>query len=142
MNTIADNIADIPAADGASRADMAALAGRALLALLFILAGVNKLMDPAGTIGFIEFVGLPLPQFAYAGTVGLEIVGGLLLLAGFKTRWVAGALAAFSVATALIFHFDFADQNQLTAFLKNLAIAGGMLQVVAFGPGRLALDAR
>lgn len=119
---------------------IAALIGRVLLAVLFILAGVNKLTDPAGTIGYIESAGLPLAQVAYAGTVAVEILGGLALLIGFKARWAGLALALFCVATAVFFHNDFANQSEMTAFLKNLAIGGGMLFVFAFGPGKYSLD--
>ncbi|NMW31813.1 DoxX family protein [Altererythrobacter sp. RZ02] len=124
---------------GVSR-DAAALIGRVLLAALFIIAGVNKLTDPAGTIGYIGSVGLPLPEVAYAGTVAVEILGGLALLIGFKARWAGLALGLFCVATAVLFHNDFSQQSEMTAFLKNLAIGGGMFQVFAFGPGKYSLD--
>ena len=122
--------------------DAIALVARVLLAALFILAGFNKLMAPEGTIAFIDSVGIPLPQIAYVGTVALELLGGLLLLVGFKARYIAAALALFSIATALIFHSDFSVQSEVTAFLKNLAIAGGMLHLAAYGPGRFALGRR
>lgn len=122
--------------------DAIALVARVLLAALFILAGFNKLMAPEGTIAFIDSVGIPLPQIAYVGTVALELLGGLLLLVGFKARYIAAALALFSIATALIFHSDFSVQSEVTAFLKNLAIAGGMLHLAAYGPGRFALGSR
>jgi putative oxidoreductase len=70
------------------------------------------------------------------------LVGGLSLLAGYRTRVVAAVLAAFTLATALAFHNDLADQNQFFHFFKNIAITGGLLQVVAFGAGRISLDAR
>ncbi len=123
-----------------SNRDAAALIGRALLALLFILAGISKVTDPAGTMAYIVSAGLPLPQAAYAGTVAVEVLGGLALLAGFKARWAALALALFSFATAIFFHNDFSVQTEMTAFLKNLAISGGMLMVYAFGPGKYSLD--
>ncbi|MFZ9396635.1 MAG: DoxX family protein, partial [Erythrobacter sp.] len=119
-----------------------ALVGRLLIAAIFVLAGANKLTDPAGTIGYIASVGLPTPQLAYGGAVAVELIGGILLIAGFKTRWVALALALFSVATAVLFHNDLADQNQFIQFFKNLALAGGLLQVSAFGPGRLSFDGK
>ncbi|MXO90681.1 DoxX family protein [Pontixanthobacter aquaemixtae] len=120
--------------------DRVALVARILLAILFILAGFNKATDPAGTIGYISSVGLPLPQLVYAGTVAVELLGGLALLFGFKARLAGLALGLFSIVAALIFHNDFADQMQMTMFLKNLAIGGGMLMVFAFGPGRYAID--
>ncbi|HEX5644906.1 MAG TPA: DoxX family protein [Erythrobacter sp.] len=119
-----------------------ALTGRLLIAVIFILAGANKLTDPAGTIGYIASVGLPLPQVAYGGAVALELIGGILLVAGYRTRLVALALAGFSLAAALLFHANLGDQNEFIHFFKNLALAGGLLQVAAFGGGRLSFDGR
>jgi putative oxidoreductase len=119
-----------------------ALVGRLGLSTIFIVSGVGKVMAPAATIGFIASVGLPLPHAAYAGSLGVELLGGLALLLGFRVRWAAAVLAVFCLATAFSFHAHFADQNQLMHFLKNIAIAGGMLQVVALGGGRFSLDAR
>jgi putative oxidoreductase len=117
-------------------------AGRVLLAAIFIFFGAGKAADPAGTIGYIGSVGLPFPPLAYAGAVALEAGGGLALLLGYRTRVVAVALALFSTVTALAFHSTLADQNQLIHFFKNFAIAGGLLQVAAFGAGRFSLDVR
>ncbi len=122
--------------------DHSALAGRVLLAALFLFFGFGKAADPAGTIGYIGSVGLPFPPAAYAAGVALELGGGLALLLGYRARLAAAALAIFSVVTALAFHSDLADQNQLIHFFKNLALAGGLLQVAAFGAGRFSLDAR
>lgn len=116
------------------------LVARILLAALFVLSGVSKIGGMEGTIGYIASKGLPLPELAYFGTVALEISGGLLLAVGFKARYAAAALGIFSVLAAIIFHNDFAQQSEMTAFLKNLAIAGGMFAVSAFGPGRFSLD--
>jgi putative oxidoreductase len=119
-----------------------ALAGRILLAAIFILSGAGKLADPGGTIGYIGAAGLPLAPVAYAGAVAAELGGGLALVLGFRTRIAAAVLALFSLAAAFSFHSNFADQNQLIHFLKNVAMAGGLLQVVAFGGGRFSLDWR
>jgi putative oxidoreductase len=116
--------------------------GRLLLGAIFLIAGVGKLFDPAGTIGYIGAVGLPLPALGYAITLVVEIGGGLMLIAGYQARIAALTLAAFTVVAGIFFHNDFADQNQFIHFLKNLALAGGLLQVVAFGAGRLSLDGR
>lgn len=121
---------------------MAALAGRVLLSAIFLLSGVSKLAAPAMMIGYIGSVGLPFPQLALALAVIVEIGGGLALVAGWRTRTVAALLALFSVVTALAFHNALGDQNQFIHFFKNLAMAGGLLQVVAFGAGRFSLDAR
>ncbi|MBA4353306.1 MAG: LysR family transcriptional regulator [Novosphingobium sp.] len=130
-----------PAAS-ASTSDMLAAVGRVLLAAIFVLSGVSKLTDPAGTIAYIESAGLPLPTVAYAGAVAVELIGGLLLIAGFQTRIVALAIAAFSIVAAFGFHSDLADQNQFIHFFKNIAMAGGLLQVAAFGSGRFGFDRR
>ena len=118
------------------------LVGRVLLAAIFILSGFAKIAAPDATLGYIAHGGLPFPQLAFVGAVLAEIGGGLLLAVGYKTRLAAIVLAAFSISTALIFHNALGDQNQFIHFLKNIAIAGGLLQVAAFGAGSLSLDAR
>jgi putative oxidoreductase len=121
--------------------NIGAALGRVLISAIFILSGISKLAAPAATIGYIEAVGLPFPQLAFAAAVVIEIAGGIALVVGFKTRWTAAILALFSVATALSFHVNFGDQNQFIHFFKNIAMAGGLLQIVAFGGGALSLDA-
>lgn len=120
----------------------AALLGRLLLSAIFILSGLSKLAAPAMMIGYIGSVGLPFPPLALALAVIVEIAGGVALILGYRARLVASVLALFSVVTALAFHNALADQNQFIHFFKNLAMAGGLLQVVAFGAGRFSLDAR
>ena len=119
-----------------------AAAGRLLLAAIFLISGLGKLADPAGTQAYIAAAGLPVPLLAYLAAVAVEVVGGLLLIVGYRTRLVALVIAAFSIAAALGFHHNFADMNQMIHFLKNVAMAGGLLQVAAFGAGSLSLDAR
>lgn len=123
-------------------ADFAATGGRVLLAGIFLLSGASKLADPAGTAGYIQSVGLPFASVAVAVAIAVELLGGLLLVFGYRTKLAAGALALFSLATAIFFHSALADQNQFIHFFKNVAIAGGLLQVIAFGAGRLSLDRR
>jgi putative oxidoreductase len=118
------------------------LTGRLLMAAIFLMSGIGKIAAPAATIGYISAMGLPFPELALAGAIGIEVAGGLLLVLGLYTRPVALALAGFSIATGLIFHSALADQNQMIHLLKNLAMAGGLLQVAAFGAGSLSLDAR
>ncbi len=122
--------------------DLLAATGRVLLAAIFVLSGVSKLADPAGTIAYITSAGLPAPSLAYGAAVAVELVGGLLLIAGIRTRFVASAIAAFSLAAAFGFHANLADQNQFIHFFKNVALAGGLLQVAAFGSGRFGFDRR
>ena len=116
------------------------LIGRILLAVIFILSGVSKLANPAGIQGYIASVGLPLPLLAYIVAVVVEIGGGALLLAGYRTRLAAAAMAVFTVAAAVFFHHAFGDQNQFIHFMKNIAITGGLLQVFAFGAGAFSVD--
>ena|SRR5579859_5069977 len=94
--------------------------GRLLIGALFLLSGVGKLAAPLATQGFIASVGLPYPAVAYVMATAIEIGGGLALVLGFQTRRVALAIALFSVATAVFFHANFADQNQMIHFLKNI----------------------
>jgi putative oxidoreductase len=122
--------------------DVITLVGRILIAAMFLLSGLSKLAAPSYTVGYITSAGLPLPWLGYAIAVAVEIGGSLALIAGYQTRVVAALFAAFSIATALAFHNHFADQNQFIHFFKNVAMAGGLLQVVAFGAGRFSLDAR
>jgi putative oxidoreductase len=116
--------------------------GRLLIAAIFLLSGVGKIFNPAGTQAYIAAAGLPLPEVSYAIALTVEIGGGLLLLLGYRTRLAALGLAIFTLMAAVGFHHNFADQNQMIHFLKNLAIAGGLLQVVTFGAGGFSLDAR
>jgi len=119
-----------------------AAAGRVLLAALFLISGLGKLGAFEATTAYIASAGLPFPALAYIATLAVEIGGGLLLMVGFQARPVAAALALFTIAAAIFFHNNFADQNQAIHFFKNIAIAGGLLQVAAAGAGRLSLDAR
>jgi putative oxidoreductase len=116
--------------------------GRLLLAVIFLMSGIGKIAAPAATAGYIASVGLPLPYVGLVLAIVAEVGGGLLLLVGYQTRLAAIVLALFSLAAALAFHNNFADQNQMIHFLKNIAIAGGLLQVAAFGAGSFSLDAR
>lgn len=118
------------------------LFGRALIGLPFIFSGLGKLAAYTATVGFIGSVGLPLPQLGWLIAVVVELGGGMLLLLGYRAKVVASVLGVFAVATAVFFHRNFADQNQMIHFLKNIMILGGLLQIVYFGAGPLSLDAR
>jgi len=117
-------------------------AGRLLIGLPFAMSGLGKLAAAGPTIEMIRAAGLPLPSLAFAIAVIVELGGGLLLVAGLRTRIVAAALALFSLAAAVAFHNNFADQNQMIHFLKNVMMAGGLFQIVAFGAGVLRIDNR
>lgn len=116
------------------------LAGRVLIGLPFVLFGLGKATTYGATVAMIEAVGLPLPTLAFFGAVTLEIVGGALLVLGYKVRPIAAILAIFSLVTAVFFHADLADQNTFVHFFKNVMMAGGMLQLAAFGAGAFSLD--
>lgn len=124
-----------------------ALAGRVLLAYLFIPAGIGKITGFAGTVGYISSVGLPAPTLAAAVAAIVEIVAGFAILLGFGTRIAALALALFTVAASLIFHAYWsvpADQQMIQSLLfgKNIAVVGGLLTLAAWGAGAWSVDAR
>jgi putative oxidoreductase len=116
--------------------------GRLMIGLPFAMSGLGKLAAYGGTTAMIGAVGLPFPPLAFAVAVAVELGGGALLIAGYRARYVAAALAIFALATAFSFHSNFADQNQMIHFLKNVMMAGGLLQIVAFGAGALSVDSR
>jgi putative oxidoreductase len=118
------------------------LAGRLMIGLPLVMSGLGKLAAYGPTTAMIVAAGLPVPPLAYAVAVALELGGGLLLIAGYQARTIAIALALFCIATAISFHNNFADKNQMIHFLKNVMMAGGLLQIAAFGAGRLSLDRR
>jgi putative oxidoreductase len=118
------------------------LVGRILLGHMFLISGIGKIPGFAGTAGYIASAGLPFPEVVAALTVALEIGGGLALILGWKTAVAAWALAIFSVAAGLLFHFDLADRMQIIQLQKNLTIAGGMLLLAVHGAGAYSLDAR
>lgn len=114
------------------------LIGRIMLALIFIMAGIGKITDPAGTMGYMQSVGLP--GILLWPTIALEVLGGLAIAAGFKVRYAAFALAGFCVLSAILFHKNFADQMQMIMFMKNIAIAGGLLLLATSGKTAFSLD--
>lgn len=116
--------------------------GRLLIAAIFLYSGFGKIMAPEGTQAYIAAAGLPAPMVAYVVAVVVELGGGILLVLGYQTRLVALIMAIFTVIAAIGFHRNFADQNQMVHFMKNICIAGGLLQVVAFGAGSMSVDGR
>jgi putative oxidoreductase len=115
-----------------------ALLGRIGLSLIFIISGWGKIAGYAGTQQYMEAMGVPgalLPL-----VIALELGGGLAILMGVFTRWIALALAAFSLASAALFHANFGDAAQAINFWKNVAMAGGFLMLAAHGAGMLSLD--
>lgn len=123
------------------------LAARLLFVLLFLPAGIGKLTGFSGTVAYISSAGLPLPALGAALALTVEIVGSLALLAGFGTRLAALMLALFTLVASFFFHAFWAvpaDQAYVTQllFFKNIAVAGGLLGLVANGAGGWSLDAR
>jgi putative oxidoreductase len=118
--------------------DLAAPVGRVLLALMFVLAGLNKIPGYAGMQGYMESMGVPgvlLPL-----VIALELLGGLVLMLGWHTRITAFLLAGFTLLATLIFHANIGDQTQYLLFMKNLSITGGLLMVVSHGAGPYSID--
>lgn len=118
----------------------ALLAARVLLALIFIVSGFSKISGYSGTVGYMEAMGVPgilLPI-----VILVEVIGGVAILVGFQTRIAAAAQAGFTLLAGFLFHFNPADQMQTIMLMKNLAIAGGFLALLATGPGALSIDAR
>ena len=120
--------------------NLADLTGRVLISAIFLVAGLNKVTGYAGTQAYMESTGVPgalLPL-----VIVLEVFGALAIIAGWRTRVVAFLLAGFSVVSALLFHGALGDPTQFILFMKNLAMAGGFLFLVARGAGEWSLDAR
>jgi putative oxidoreductase len=123
------------------------LVGRILLALLFLPAGIGKITDFAGIVGYITSAGLPMPQVAAVIALTVEIVGGVALIAGFGTRFAALALAVFTLVASFFFHNFWAlsaeqQMMQQIMFIKNIAVIGGLLTLAAWGAGAWSVDAR
>jgi len=123
----------------------APLVGRALLSSIFILSGWGKITGFSGTAAYMASKGMPMPDVLLVPTIIIELGGGLMLLLGWKARWAALAIFLFVIPTTLIFHAFWAVdaaqvQNQMINFMKNIAIMGGMLYVVAYGSGPCSLD--
>jgi putative oxidoreductase len=120
--------------------NLAAPIGRVLLALMFLVAGLNKISGYAGMQGYMESMGVPgmlLPL-----VIALEIAGGLALMLGWHTRLTAFLLAGFTLLATAIFHSNLGDQTQMLFFMKNLSITGGLLLVVSHGAGPYSIDNR
>lgn len=123
-----------------SQHSLAYLTARVLLMLLFLVSGLGKLGNLAGTQRYMEATGVP--GILLWPTIAFEILSGLCILFGFQTRAVAIVLAGFSLVTAVVFHHNLADQTQQIMFLKNMGLAGGFLLLACTGAGRYSLDGR
>ena len=114
------------------------LIGRIFISLIFLLSGYNKIFNYGDTVAWME--GFGIPGFLLWPAIILEIILPVLIIIGYRTQISAILLAIFCIATALIFHFDFANQMQIIAFLKNLGLAGGFLFIATHGPKDWAID--
>jgi putative oxidoreductase len=120
--------------------DWVGLLGRVLMSAIFIHAGYGKAMAPAATMAAFRHLGLPLPGVAYAIALAIELGAGTLFLVGYKVFLTGLILAGWCIATALVAHYHPENREAMIQFMKNVCMAGGFLQVVAFGAGRLSLD--
>ena len=123
------------------------LLGRILIAAIFILSGWGKITGFAGTAAFMASKGMPMAEFLLVGAIVFELAGAAMLIIGWRVQWGALLLIAFTVPATLVFHNFWAVeaaqvQNQLNHFMKNVAIVGGLLYVMAFGAGPLSVDNR
>ncbi|MEO6421370.1 MAG: DoxX family protein [Candidatus Nitrotoga sp.] len=121
------------------------LAGRVLIALIFVMAGFSKIDGFDGTVGYIESKGLPMPQVLAIGAILVELGGGILLIVGRNARLAAAALFVFTAMTAIFFHNFWSvppdeAQNQMIVFMKNVSMMGGLLYVVVHGSGPYSLS--
>lgn len=123
-----------------TRRNLISLISRVLISALFLMSGVNKILHPVATQEYMASYGMPLTGLFMLAAIVVELGGGLSVLLGYKARWGATALAIFLVPATLIFHTNFGDQIQTIMFMKNLAILGGLLMIIQYGSGRIALD--
>ena len=114
--------------------------GRIFISLIFLIAGVGKIFNYEGTIGYMESFGIP--GYLLIPAIIIEILFPLLLIIGYKTKLASIILSLFAILLAIIFHTDFSNQMQLMSFLKNFAIAGGFLIIFVRGPGKYSVDQR
>jgi len=114
------------------------LVARIFLGQIFLLSGLNKISGYDGTLGYMNAMGIPDALLPLA--ILLEVGGSLAIMAGWQTKWISLALAAFTVVAAAIFHSNFSDQIQMIMFMKNIAIAGGLILLSVHGAGAYSLD--
>lgn len=118
--------------------EFSAPVARVMLALIFVTSGVNKIVQYESTQGYMDMMGVP--SLLLPLVIITEVIGGLAIVFGFKTKLAAIALAGFSLLSAVLFHADFSNQAEMISFMKNIAIAGGFIALFFHGPGSYALD--
>jgi putative oxidoreductase len=114
--------------------------GRLLMSSLFLWSGIHKLRNPGGTAQYFANAHIPAPDVLVWVAIVIEVIGGLAILLGFKTRWAAAVLAIFCLVTAFAVHLPAGDAGNMINFYKNLVMAGGFLYVVAYGAGGMSID--
>lgn len=119
-----------------------AVVGRCLIALIFLISGINKIIGFAGTAGYMASKGLPMVEVLLVLTILIEVGGSLMIILGWKAKLAAMVMFLFLIPVTLIFHPAWSDPGQMNAFLKNLAIMGGMLYIMTFGSGTCSLEKR
>ena len=112
--------------------------GRVLLSILFLVEGIGKISLQEDVIMYMDDYGVP--EILFGTEIILETLFPLLLIVGYKTKWAASIMALFTFAVAIIFHTDFSEGMQMILFLKDIAIAGGFMIIVAYGPSKISLD--
>ena len=117
------------------------VAARILLSAVFIMAGINKLMDFSGSVAYTASA-LPAPELMTVLAIIFELGGGLMILLGYHTAWAARALILFTLVATFAFHFNFSDPMQAAMFMKNLAIVGGLILLCSHGAGTCSVDAK
>lgn len=142
MNATAMNATTVNATTVSAATRFLPFAGRLLIGGIFLMSGLSKLPAYTYITAAISGAGLPFAPLGFAVALVVEIGLGLLLAIGYRARAVAFGLAIWCVVTAIFFHSNFADQNMMIHFLKNLMMAGGLLQIAHFGAGAVSLDAR
>ncbi len=118
----------------------AALAGRILIALIFLLSGIEKFVHFAPTLGYMQKAGLPFPELLVIASGIIETAAALAIMAGWKTRWAAAALFLWMIPVTWVFHNPSGGQEPMAHFMKNVSISGGLLMLYAFGPGGISIN--
>ena len=112
--------------------------GRILLSTLFLVEGIGKISKQEEVIMFMDDYGVP--EILFVPSIIIEILFPLLLIIGYRTKWAASIMAIFTFTVAIIFHTDFGEGMQMIFFLKDIAIAGGFMIIIVYGPGKISLD--
>ena len=112
--------------------------GRILLSALFLIEGFGKIAIQEDVIMYMQDYGVP--EIFFVPATVIEILFPILIIIGYKTKWAASVLALFTFAVAIIFHTNFSEGMQMLFFLKDIAIAGGFMLIIAYGPGEISLD--